>query len=1265
VEVNLALVIKSSKSGAPIPDKLYLTIGGFEPGCNVDGFGVLWITGGGGGIDNLYDTIYNTGAVPPLSIMLNIQFDITKILTGSAELELSLRSLKVTLDDVSLKKFKDAKFLDGGYIAIGWYPNATFGFSAGVTYAQIMSGRLTISAGAGKTLDAYIEFILNVAITLPKSIPFIGDLPLAEAELGGGSEKVWGSVTLLKKIKIGFVYYWGGDVEFTHGDPDGMNTFSSSSSGGTLSTSQALYKEMISPFAIGTSSSGGTEYASMGGNLSYAAGSKFVSNFDDLAQSAMNPPARRGTRGGGNTQISTNYEMTRHLVQFGTACDYILVVARKDGSELSEAEMKQCMSATKGGASYPLYYYESPGQNASNKEKAEALENANVNVSGKAAYIVIPEEHANGSLLLEFSDGNAYDVSAVMVNPLPELNSATAAVNVNSGNLDITWSASNVSDNAKIIVSATDGKEENTIVLNDQDIKANAIPAAASIPIPEKMASGNYKITVTLSEENLVHHSIDAGTVTIINSKAPAAADNVTMTNCGDNMLKISVGTNQQNFSGYMVEVYEKFADGKELLVDAGKYFGKDEEIIVGGRFNMPVMKTDADGKPLLDDKGNGIPETDENGNPVTKLVGYNPGSTYFAKLRLCNIEKDSTEGEIFYCSAYKATAGVVLEEATPPEVTIEYDKVEKEIKVSSDVPVSGEMYINAATSKGDWYSYPNRKTEIVQPVDLPDGEYTIEFHAVDAEGDHAVVSNIINIDTTAPVIMINSPRSGDYFEGDSVVVTATVDKDDKTEFSFKLNGNTVTPQEGSNIFDGGKMKCTLPLGEEKNAGKVELQIIARDEAGNETVVDLMLMNKKISKITSISIASADREIDGGRLMLAEGESTQLRVYGMAGSEKIDISDLPATSLEVMNGIAVTLSGSKVSASSSGQTLISAAFDLGGNDALYDGIVVQVSDETLVYDELDELIDRARRITKGGYPDDAWNDLQNALEAAEQMRLAVGVRQSDIDGVSTTLASAIARILGETAHYNVYFNTNGGSRISRQRIKEGLKAVKPEDPVKEGYIFAGWFSDRELTTHYSFYDSVTGSFTLYAKWVDAKNFKLPFKDVSPNDYFYDAVQWAVIMDITAGTSETTFSPAADCTRAQIVTLLWKAAGKPEPKSMENPFGDVKENDYFYKPVLWAVENGITAGTGEGRFSPNLTCTRAQALTFIWKAADKPEPAVGAASFSDVSADAYYANAVSWAYAVDITAGTGGGKFSPDMNCTRAQIVTFLYKAFGR
>ena len=170
-----------------------------------------------------------------------------------------------------------------------------------------------------------------------------------------------------------------------------------------------------------------------------------------------------------------------------------------------------------------------------------------------------------------------------------------------------------------------------------------------------------------------------------------------------------------------------------------------------------------------------------------------------------------------------------------------------------------------------------------------------------------------------------------------------------------------------------------------------------------------------------------------------------------------------------------------------------------------------------------------------------------------------------------------------------------------------------------------------------------------------------FTDVPAGAYYEEAVGWAVEKGITKGTSDSTFTPDGVCTRAQAVTFLWRAAGSPAAKAGSLPFADVKAGSYYDDAVRWAVENGVTVGTSATTFSPNATCSRAQIVTFLWRA--QKSPAAGSANpFDDVAGSAYYADAVQWAVQKDITKGTGATAFSPDANCIRAQIVTFLYRS---
>ena len=174
-----------------------------------------------------------------------------------------------------------------------------------------------------------------------------------------------------------------------------------------------------------------------------------------------------------------------------------------------------------------------------------------------------------------------------------------------------------------------------------------------------------------------------------------------------------------------------------------------------------------------------------------------------------------------------------------------------------------------------------------------------------------------------------------------------------------------------------------------------------------------------------------------------------------------------------------------------------------------------------------------------------------------------------------------------------------------------------------------------------------------------------FVDVPADQYYAEAVVWAVEEGITTGTSPTTFSPNSPCTRAQVVTFLWRAEGQPAPTTTENPFSDVVEGTYYYDAVLWAVENGITTGTSATTFAPDSTISRAQAVTFLWRNAGGPAADDEAENpFTDVAADAYFADAVLWAVETGVTTGTSATTFSPDSSCIRAQIVTFLHRAMA-
>lgn len=272
------------------------------------------------------------------------------------------------------------------------------------------------------------------------------------------------------------------------------------------------------------------------------------------------------------------------------------------------------------------------------------------------------------------------------------------------------------------------------------------------------------------------------------------------------------------------------------------------------------------------------------------------------------------------------------------------------------------------------------------------------------------------------------------------------------------------------------------------------------------------------------------------------------------------------------------------------------------------------------------------------------SDAEKKLSATEKSAMsdvknasAVSVALSSDDKAITSLGSGKLTV-------SVPFKWDGKGAVRAYQVDANGKLVSVPVTCKNNVA--------ELTL------TGTGNFILGT--VDTKS----FDDVADDAFYKTAVDWAVENGVTSGISDTLFAPAKTCTRAQVVTFLWRAAGSPEPTKTENPFTDVKRDAYYYKAVLWALEKGITSGTSATTFAPENVVSRAQVVTFQWRMADSAK-ANGTNNFTDVPADSYYKDAVQWAAEKGITSGTSATTFAPNAGCTRGQIVTFLYRQLGK
>ena len=382
-------------------------------------------------------------------------------------------------------------------------------------------------------------------------------------------------------------------------------------------------------------------------------------------------------------------------------------------------------------------------------------------------------------------------------------------------------------------------------------------------------------------------------------------------------------------------------------------------------------------------------------------------------------------------------------------------------------------------------------------------------------------------------------------------------------------------------------------------------------------------------------------------------------------------------------------------------------------------------------------------VTNNGGKITGFCEFSGTVFNSESGTIAGGQFNGTVFNSGGTISSGIFASLVNA--YKIEF-VSDGSAGAIQYVFPGGTVSKPADPTKSGYTFGGWYMENTYENPYDFHAAVTGSLTLYAKWnaivysdptyavsaPTAENGKIavspryaergervtvtltpdegyelesltvtdsrgneltltdkgdgrytftmparrveikasfvksvevsPFADVAIDAYYYEAVKWAAENGITGGVGNDRFAPEQSCTRAQIVTFLWRAAGSPVVNyAME--LSDVAEDVYYAEAVRWALSEGITTGAGESNFSPDATCTRAQAVTFLARALNAN--ASGKAEFGDVPTDSYFAEAVAWAAANGVTEGVGGGLFGSDNSCTRGQIVTFLYRAYNK
>ena len=500
---------------------------------------------------------------------------------------------------------------------------------------------------------------------------------------------------------------------------------------------------------------------------------------------------------------------------------------------------------------------------------------------------------------------------------------------------------------------------------------------------------------------------------------------------------------------------------------------------------------------------------------------------------------------------------------------------------------------------------------------------------------------------------------SGGYYTSDPSAYKAEgkfVVASDKAGYSYMISGTAPTKAE---VIVNDKTAVTVPTNENlTNADKTAIQTKTNIDGVAEAVAG--------SKDAIVKKAGVDAsKVDATELIEVE-VAVDVAVSDVQKNEEAAVSSITFT--------AKPTATVKVNGSSAGETV-----DV--TNAMLNGKPITVKLPLPAGFELKQIIHKS-----AGYADEYILQEGNAqglksFKIVEEDGVKIAVftvshfSDFELSGKVTYVAPSYS---GSSSSYDPTYSVSTPSKTEHGSVTVSPKSASKGDTVTvtvkpdSGYVLETLTVTDKNGNELTLKDKGNGkyTFTMPAGKVEVKatfmednsmlNF---FYDVPNNAYFYEAVKWAVEKGITTGVGNGLFAPEQPCTRAQIVTFLWRAAGSPEPKGAASGMTDVASGSYYEKAVAWAIENGITTGTTTSTFSPDVTCTRAQAVTFLARALKAK--AASAAEFSDVPTGSYFADAVAWAAANGVTEGIGGGLFGSDNDCTRGQIVTFLYRAYNK
>ena len=1277
MEAELAI---QSKDGIPYPDTLHFFVGGFVPGINLDGFGVLWLQGAGGGINNLYDTIFLTDSIPPLQLVLEAQFSVLQIISARATLALSLQGISAELSNGTLAN--SIAVLDSASLEFDWYPEFFFLASVDMNiYGVLQGGGYLVLEEGGP-----YEFFIRATLSLPGTLPLIGGLTLANVGMGANAEKIWGAADTLG-LKVGITYYWGDGVSWNGEDA-------------TPSYPELLGLTTVPVYT--SPSTGRTLYAAVGSNALVAAQSQLVSGL----------PAARAEEDSLKSDVTgQSHQLTLKSDTSAAALTFTWDSASEE--EAIKEGQKQTTIKNSSDENYTLTWLDP-------EKDTGAQEDAN-------AYVYYDEDNRQAHMTVTFpaDTEDTYTITTpkpatltlYRLAPLPELEK----VEVDSSNTTatVTGTGTDLNQFSEITLLAVDEINPDNSRMVGHVTSDNGAFDSDSVTVPMDTAalpSGSYTLrAVAVDSDSTMFSTVEANW-TYTNSNQPAKPTVSGVQSAGD--YKVSFTATGEGIDGYRVNFY----DGKNLVSGvSGLMLEKSSTgntYTAGGQATVPEYQTDEDGQLVLDSEGNLI----STGNTVT--VGLEAGKTYTMGVSAYR----TVNGVTLYSE--EATASVQVSAPNPPAFSWNAD-----VEGTTVSTKAGEETFSTLTYRtnaltvtltetkrqavsGVWSldggaerKVESQSTIQMELTELTEGSHTIRFQGTNSQGDAFLYTKSFSVDTTPPALLVSSPISGSFFGSDgSVTLTGWTDG----TLSLLVDGRA----ESITVADG---SFSQSLALDDSAASHTLTLTATDAAGNTTTRTIQVVNPALGQMKSIAIYANDQDITEETFQPTSTTTLSVRAVleggktlSLDGSRLVEWEAAPATgTLQVDDNGQLTLTAGSTGlvyarlrsadtgahsayALVSGENLtptvtctvntggtLSVTATLNGSDAVESivngvytikpGATVTITPTADTGYELSALqVDGTTvALTNGSY---TISNLQSAIQVSAVFQpVTEEPDEPDDPGTSGNPGTSGG---GSTPTYAVTIpsNTaNGSVSVSPKNAAQGTLVtitVSPDD----GYVLdqltvtntAGEVVplSQKGENQYTF-TMPSGKVSVAATFVQASDVTgLPFIDVKESDWFYEAVQFAFESGMMNGTGGSSFQPNAMLSRSMIATILWRLEGSPDGNPVR--FTDVSDGQWYTEGVNWAAANDLVNGYGNSTFGPKDDITREQMAAILYRYAQFKGydcTVQGDLSrFADGGQTSDWArDAVVWAVDKGLLTGKGGGLLDPKGTATRVEVATILMR----